>query len=66
MIRGELYRVANLSAGGPKKFRVFVIVSRRILIDSKFSTVICAAVYKVYDGSLRVENLLLVIPNRKN
>ncbi len=34
----------------PKKFRVFVIVSRQILIDSRFSTVICAPVYTVYEG----------------
>ena len=34
----------------PKKFRVFVIVSRQILIDSRFSTVICAPVYSAYDG----------------
>jgi mRNA interferase MazF len=50
MIRGELYRVANPSARDPKKFRVFVVVSRKILIDSRFSTVICAPVYTVYDG----------------
>jgi len=29
---------------------VFVIVSRQILIDSRFSTVICAPVYTTYDG----------------
>ncbi len=34
----------------PKKFRVFVIVSRQILIDSRFSTVICAPVYTIYNG----------------
>jgi len=47
--RGELYRVAHPS-NDPKKFRVFVIVSRRALIDSRFSTVICAPVYTSYDG----------------
>jgi len=47
--RGELYRVAHPS-NDPKKFRVFVIVSRQALIDSRFSTVICAPVYTVYDG----------------
>ena len=45
MKRGELYRVAKPSSIDPKKFRVFVIVSRQILIESKFSTVICAPVY---------------------
>jgi mRNA interferase MazF len=47
--RGELYRVAHPS-NDPKKFRVFVIVSRQALIDSRFSTVICAPVYTVHDG----------------
>jgi mRNA interferase MazF len=34
----------------PKKFRVFVIVSRQVAIESRFSTVICAPVYSAYDG----------------
>lgn len=38
------------SSRDPKKYRVFVIVSRQILIESRFSTVICAPVYTVYDG----------------
>ena len=50
MRRGELYRVRRPSSRDPKKFRVFVIVSRQILIDSRFSTVICAPVYTTYDG----------------
>ena len=50
MRRGELYRVAKPSALDPKIFRVFVVVSRQILIASRFSTVICAPVYSVYDG----------------
>lgn len=50
MRRGELYRVLRPSSRDPKKFRVFVIVSRQILIDSRFSTVICAPVYTAYDG----------------
>ena len=50
MRRGELYRVKRPSSGDPKKFRVFVIVSRQILIDSRFSTVICAPVYNSYEG----------------
>ncbi len=29
---------------------MFVVVSRQVLIDSKFSTVICAPVYSVHDG----------------
>ena len=50
MKRGELYRVANPSARDPKKFRVFVIVSRQVVIESRFSTVICVLIYSAYDG----------------
>jgi len=48
--RGELYRVGHPSARDPKKSRVFVIVSRQVLIDSRFSTVICAPIYSAHDG----------------
>ena len=50
MRRGELYRVRRPSARDPKRFRVFVVVSRQVLIESRFSTVICAPFYTVYDG----------------
>lgn len=50
MKRGEFYLVASPSSRDPKKQRVFVIVSRQILIESRFSTVICAPVYSKYDG----------------
>ena len=50
MRRGELYRVARPSERDPKKFRVFVVVSRQVLLDSRFSTAICAPVYSVYEG----------------
>lgn len=49
MKRGELYRVYKGSQNDTKKFRIFVIVSRRILIDSRFSTVICAPIYTNFD-----------------
>ena len=41
---------ANPAGGDPKKFRVFVVISRQALIDSRFSTVICAPVYSTYQG----------------
>ncbi len=44
MKRGELYRVYKPS-GDPKSHRCFVVVSRQALIDSRFSTVICAPVF---------------------
>ena len=49
MKRGELYRVYK-PGGDPKQYRTFVIVSRQILIDSKFSTLICAPVFTSGEG----------------
>jgi mRNA interferase MazF len=43
--RGELYRVFKKGGVDPRRSRVFVIVSRQVLIDSKFSTVVCAPIY---------------------
>jgi len=48
--RGDLYRVFKGSKSNPKKSRVFVVISRPILIDSNFSTVICAPIYSAYNG----------------
>ncbi len=50
MRRGELYRVSKPPVRDPKRSRVFVVVSRQVLIDSRFSTVICAPVYSRFDG----------------
>ncbi len=50
MTRGDLFRVAKPSARDPRRFRVFVVISRQVLIDSKFSTVICAPVYSASHG----------------
>jgi len=50
MRRGELYRVYKASSQDPKKYRVFVVVSRQILLDSRFSTAICAPIYSSVDG----------------
>ncbi len=50
MKRGELYRVPHPSARDPRRSRVFVIVSRQLLIESNFSTVICAPIYSAYHG----------------
>ena len=49
MRRGELYRVSK-PGGDPKQFRVFVVVSRQALIDSRFSTVVCAPVFSSGEG----------------
>jgi mRNA interferase MazF len=47
--RGELYRVRR-PPGDPKPARVFVVVSRQPLIDSTFSTVVCAPVFTQWHG----------------
>jgi mRNA interferase MazF len=49
MRRGELYRVYKPGAD-PKRHRTFVVVSRQVLIDSRFSTVICAPVFTSGEG----------------
>jgi mRNA interferase MazF len=48
--RGELYRVSYPTSKDPRRHRVFCVVSRQVLIDSKYSTVICAPVYTAYNG----------------
>jgi mRNA interferase MazF len=50
MKRGELYRAANPSARDPKKSRVFVIVGRQPVIESRFSTIIRAPIYTTHNG----------------
>ena len=50
MKRGDLFRVRRPGGGGPKTSRVFVVVSRQALIDSRSSTVVCAPVYTRRDG----------------
>jgi mRNA interferase MazF len=47
--RGDLYRV-HKPGNDPKSHRTFVIVSRQVLIDSRFSTVICAPVFTSGQG----------------
>jgi mRNA interferase MazF len=53
--RGELYRVFK-PGRDPKQYRILVIVSRPALIDSRFSTVICAPAFSKGEGlSTQVE-----------
>ena len=51
MRRGELYRVYRGNKNDPKDYRVYLVVSRQVLIDSNFPTVICAPIRTKY-GSL--------------
>ena len=50
MKRGDLFRVRRPGGADPRRSRVFVVVSRQTLIDSRFSTVVCAPVYTRRDG----------------
>jgi|SRR5579863_5709127 mRNA interferase MazF len=44
MKRGDVYRT-HKPDDDPKRHRICVVVSRQVLIDSTFSTVICAPVF---------------------
>jgi mRNA interferase MazF len=48
MRRGEIYRVhqpgSPVGGNDPKLYRSFVVVSRQVLIDSRFPTVVCAPI----------------------
>lgn len=48
MTRGDLYRVFR--PRDPKTFRVYGVISRQALIDSRFDTVVCAPVYSARHG----------------
>jgi len=47
-----MYRVRHPGGADPRRSRVFVIVSRQVVIESRFSSVICAPVYSAYHGLL--------------
>lgn len=49
MRRGELYRLYN-PPGDPKYCRVFIVVSRQSIVDTRFSTLICAPVFSEGQG----------------
>ncbi len=50
MKRGQLYRIYKGSSQDAKSYRVFAVISRQVLLNSRFSTVICAPVYTTYLG----------------
>lgn len=50
MKRGNLYRVEKPSKRDPKKFRVYVVVSRRKFIQTHHQTVVCAPVTSTHLG----------------
>ncbi len=49
MRRGEFYRVRRPD-GDKRDSRAYVVVSRQVLIDSRFATVVCAPIYSRGDG----------------
>jgi mRNA interferase MazF len=49
MKRGQLYRVRRPNED-PKSFRAYLIVSRQAVLDSRYSTVVCAPVFTNGDG----------------
>ena len=50
MKRGDIYLVKKPTSDDPRKRRAFVVVSRQVLIDSKYASVICAPVYSTISG----------------
>ena len=45
MTRGDVYLVRKPGSTDPKRRRAFVVVSRQVLIESKYATVVCAPIY---------------------
>lgn len=50
MTRGDIYLVKKPGTADPKRRRAFVVVSRQVLLDSKYATVVCAPVYSTNSG----------------
>lgn len=45
MRRGDIFRVHKPKQDDPKRYRFYVVVSRQDLVDSAYSTVVCAPIY---------------------
>ncbi len=50
MKRGDIYLVRKPSAQDPRRRRAFIVVSRQVLIESNYGTVICVPVYTSDSG----------------
>lgn len=50
MRRGDVYLVRKPTSDDPRRQRAFVVISRQVLVDSDYATVICAPVYSTYAG----------------
>ncbi len=50
MNRGDIYRISRPPGNDPRRHRYFVVVSREELLESNYSTAICAPIYSNYHG----------------
>ena len=50
MTRGDVFLVKKPRKDDPKRQRAFIVVSRQVLIESKYATVICAPIYSTDSG----------------
>lgn len=50
MKRGELYRIEKPTKQDPKRFRVYLVVSHQLFIETVYNSVICAPVYTNYNN----------------
>lgn len=50
MTRGDIFLVKKPHKDDPKRQRAFVVVSRQVLIESKYATVVCAPIYTADSG----------------
>jgi mRNA interferase MazF len=50
MNRGDVYLVKHATRRDPKRRRAFVVVSRQVLIESRFATVVCAPIFTTSAG----------------
>ena len=50
MNRGDIFLIKKPGKTDPKRQRAFVILSRKVLIESQYATVICAPVYSNNSG----------------
>jgi mRNA interferase MazF len=45
MRRGAIYRMLKPKQVDPKRYRFYVVISRQDLLDSSYTTVVCAPIY---------------------
>ena len=53
--RGEIYLVKSKQGNDPKQQRPYIIVSRQMLVQSSFSTLICAPIFTYIDDDMSTQ-----------